>query len=302
MMAGVRSPEWSRQSTAAAAALLILAWLLFTVEMVLVRKLSSDLPVVQVSFFRLTVQLALLLPFILANPSAILSTNRLRLHAVRAGCSALVMPIYYFAFVILPFAVVTTITFTQALFLVILAAVVGGERVGPRRWVATAIGFLGVVVIMRPGVAAFEPMVLFVLTGAMISATLMLITRQLGKTESGMTIMAYVSILGTIYLSGPTWYLWQPPDAAQLLILVTIGIVGTTGQFLFVHAFKRAEASALAPIDYVRLVFAVLAGYFLYAEIPDLWTWTGAAIIITSALAVTRLEHRAERSLRGSTP
>ena len=125
---------------------------------------------------------------------------------------------------------------------------------------------------------------------------------QLGKTESGMTIMAYVSILGTIYLSGPTWYLWQPPDAAQLLILVTIGIVGTTGQFLFVHAFKRAEASALAPIDYVRLVFAVLAGYFLYAEIPDLWTWTGAAIIITSALAVTRLEHRAERSLRGSTP
>ena len=296
-MPAALSVKWSDQGTAFAAALLILAWIMFTAEMVLARRLSGDLSAVQISFFRLFIQLVAFVPLLLYRPQ-ILATKRLKLHGVRAGCSALVMPIYYFAFAVLPFAVVTTITFTQALFLVVLAALFAGEKVGRRRWVATAIGFLGVLLIVRPGMAAFEPMVLFVLSGALVAAALMLLTRQLGQTESGITIMTYVALFGCIYLGPPTWWLWQPMTTAHMLLLLGIGAIGTTGQFLFVHAFKRAEASALAPIDYVRLIFAVIAGYWLYDEFPDMWTWAGAAVIIASALAVTRLEHRAERAAR----
>lgn len=284
-----------RAGTAGAALLLVGAWGFFTIEMILVRELASELNVIQTSFFRATVQFVALLPLILWRPVAVLRTRRLGLFVVRAGSSALVMPIYYTAFAILPFAVVTTVTFSQALFLVILAAFIGQEQVGPRRWIATGVGFLGVLVIMRPGQEAFEPGVLLALLGAVISAYLMLLTRRLGRTESGLTIMTYVCLLSGLMLALPAWWVWQEPTAMQWQLLITLGLVGTVGQFMFVHAFKRAEASALAPIDYIRLIFAVIAGYWLYDELPDLWTWAGAAIIIVSALTVTRLEQRAEK-------
>lgn len=295
-MAVARFSEWRSHGTGTGALLLILAWVLFTAEMVIVRGLASQLSVVQIGFVRLAVQLLAFLPFIIWRPKVLLGTKRLRVHLLRAGCSALVMPIYYFAFAILPFAVVTTVTFTQALFLVVLAGLIAKEKIGRRRWLATAVGFLGVVVIMRPGMATFEPMILFVLVGALIAAFLMLLTRQLGQSESALTIMTYVCLFGTLFLTLPAWFVWRPPDPTAWRLLLLAAVIGTVGQFLFVYAFKCAEASALAPIDYVRLIFAVIVGYWLYNEIPDHWTWIGALIIIGSALTVTRLEQRAERA------
>jgi drug/metabolite transporter (DMT)-like permease len=200
------------------------------------------------------------------------------------------MVLFYVAFALLPMVVATTLTFTQALFLTLLAAVVLGERIGPRRIGATVVGFLGVLVVMRPDLTGFDPSMLVALACALGAALTMLCTRQLGRTESRLTIMCYVSLFSTLYLTLPALWTWQPVAPGQWGWLLVLGLAATLGQFLMVGAFVLGEASALAPIDYVRLVFTAIAGYIVFAEVPDAWTWIGSAIIIASALYVTYRE------------
>lgn len=283
----------SRNATAAL--LLTAAWALFTTELVAARVLAQDLAVVQITFVRLATQLVLLAPLLAVRGRAVLTTRRLPLHGLRAAASVAGMTLYYLAFALLPVAQATTLTFTQALWITLLAALLLGERLGRWRIGATLVGFLGVLVIARPGVGTIEPAMAIAVAGAFAGAMVMLLTRMLGRTESRLTIMSYVALFGTLLLAGPTWWAWQPIAAEHLPLLLVVGLFGTAGQFLMVRAFQLGEASALAPIDYVRLVFAVIAGYLLFGEVPDLWTAAGAAIIVGSAAYVTRREHHLAR-------
>lgn len=207
------------------------------------------------------------------------------------------MVLFYVAFAVLPMALATTLTFTQALFLTLLAAIVLGERIGPRRIGATLVGFLGVVVAVRPGWIALDPNMFSALACALAAALTMLVTRQLGRTDSRLTIMCYVSMFSTLYLIGPAVWTWQPVAPAQFGWLLVLGLSATLGQFLMVGAFVIGEASALAPVDYVRLVFAAIGGYLVFGEIPDVWTWAGSAIIIASALYLAYREQVVARSV-----
>ena len=286
------SPLHIRQNTLGAV-LLTVSWVFFTTEMVTVRILAQDLSIAQIAVFRVTTQIILLFPIVIASRGAIIRTRKLGTHVLRAAFSSGGMVLFYLAFAVLPVALATTLTFTQAMFVTLLAALVLKETVGRNRIGAVIVGFVGVLVVMRPGFASVDPGMFIALFGALVAALLMIVTRSLSSTESRMTIMLYSAWFGLLMIAAPAALSWSTirPDHWPLLALV--GLAGTTGQFLMVGAFQVAEASALAPVDYIRLIFALIAGYVLFNEIPDVWTWIGAAIIIGSVSYAAHLDRRA---------
>lgn len=277
------------------AVLLTVSWVFFTTEMVLARILAENLSLFQIAAVRLATQAAILAPVIVITGFAVMRTARLPLHIVRAILSVSGMVLFYLTFALLPVAMATTLTFTTSMFLMVLAALILGETIGPRRITAVAVCFVGVLVVMRPGFVGFDPVMLVALAGAAVAALLMVVTRALSSTESRITIMAYSACLGLVLMSVPAAVFWEPASADQWAMLGVLSLSGTVGQFLMVSAFQVAEASALAPVDYVRLIFAVIAGYTIFAEIPDIWTWAGAVIIVTSVAAATHFERLAAR-------
>ncbi|MFM8989757.1 MAG: EamA family transporter, partial [Alphaproteobacteria bacterium] len=168
-----------------------------------------------------------------------------------------------------------------------------------RRWSATIVGFVGVVVVMRPGAVEFSPAYLVAVAGAATGASITLTTRALARREAPVQIMAYIALICTASTLLPGILAWEWPDARQAFWLAAIGIFGPAGQYVAIRAFRLGEASALAPVDYARLIFAVAAGYLVFAEVPDAWTVAGAAIIVCSTLYITIREARLARAARG---
>jgi drug/metabolite transporter (DMT)-like permease len=278
------------------AVLLTTSWVFFTTEMVAVRLLSETLSITQIGVFRQGTQVVALAPFIILSGGLILRTRRLRLHMARSLCSVGGMVLFYLAFALLPLALATTLTFLQAMFVIVLAALLLGERIGPRRIAAVIVGFLGVLIVMRPGFAEVEPGMLVALAGAFVASLLIIITRSLSATESRLSIMLFSATFGLLLLALPAFWTWAPLERQHLPLLLLVGVAGTTGQFLMVGAFQVAEVSALAPVDYVRLIFAVGAGYIMFNEVPDVWTWAGAAVIVGAVAYATHRERLAARS------
>lgn len=268
------------------AGLLVLAWVFFTTEMVLMRILSDDLALAQIALVRTATQALLLAPLVVFTAGRVLATARAPMHIARSMLSQGGMLLFYGAFSLLPLALATTLTFTQASFITVLAVIFLGERIGWRRITAVVLGFFGVLVVMRPGLGGFEPAMLIALTGALVAAALMIVTRSLSKTDGRFTIMLYASWLGLVWMAVPAYLTWQPVAAEHVPLLAVLAFAGTIGQFLMVGAFQVAEASTLAPVDYVRLLFAVAAGYFVFAELPDVWTFVGSAIICASVAII----------------
>jgi drug/metabolite transporter (DMT)-like permease len=285
------------QRTLLGAILLTVSWIFFTTEMVTVRLLSEDLSVAQIGVFRLGTQALVLLPVVLWTRGRIIHTRRLRTHIARGACSSGGMVLFYLAFVMLPLALATTLTFLQAMFIIVLAALMLGEKIGPRRIAAVILGFFGVLIVMRPGFITIDPGMLVALAAAFVASLLIVITRSLSATESRLTIMLYSASLGLVFICVPAVMMWQPLELRHLPQLFLVGAAGTTGQFLMVSAFQVAEASALAVVDYIRLIFAVGAGYFMFNEVPDLWTCTGAAVILGAVGYATHRERLAARAV-----
>lgn len=272
--------------------LLLIAWLFFTTEIVAIKALGGEIPVAQILLLRFAVQ-AIGMGLYAARHTQIVRTRRIGLHAARSLFSIASMVPQYLAFGALPLALATTLSFTQSLFLVALAAIVLREKIGLVRGLATVVGFLGVVVLCRPGIDAIDPMALAMLAGSFAAGLVMTTTKLLARTDRPTTIMLYVGIFNTLAMAVPGFLAWQTPTAGQAALLILICTAGPLSHVLMILALRIGDATALAPVDYVRLVFATIAGYFLFAEIPDAWTWLGAAIILGSTAALARAESRA---------
>lgn len=268
------------------AALLVFAWVFFTIEMVSVRLLADDLAIAQIAAIRTGVQAVLMSILVAVLGIGIVRTMRFGTHVARALCSQGGMVLFYLAFALLPLALATTLTFMQASFVTVFAALFLGEAIGWRRIAAVLVGFVGVLVVMRPGLGGFEPAMLIALAGAAVAAALITITRGLSATDGRWAIMFWSAWLGLAMIAAPAAYMWQPVLPEHLPLLAVLSLAGTTGQFLMVGAFQLAEASVLAPVDYVRLVFAVGAGWLIFSELPDVWTWVGSVIILLSAATI----------------
>lgn len=273
-----------------------LAVVLFTVMMTLIKLLGERLPVVEILFFRQLVMLGFLAPMLRRNFPDALRTQRPGLHAFRVLGAMVAMLAGFEALVHLPLANATAISFAKALFVTVLATLLLHEVVGPQRWAATAVGFLGVLIVVQPSAEGVNGYALLALLSAFAVAFVQISLRVLTRTERSITIMAYQAIVLTVLLAPAAWWWWVTPTPLEWLLLVAVGFFATLGQWCNVAGFRAGEAAAIAPMDYTRILFASAIGFVVFHETPGLATFAGAALIIAATLYT--LKRNAETSER----
>ncbi len=281
---------WTRQPPNIRGTLwLILAALLFSVMMTLVKILGSTFDSYQIAFFRVFPGMILTLPFLLRAGLSSFTTTKPLIHGLRVVAGGSGLAANFYAIVHLPLADATSISFSRGLFIVPLAILMLREAVGPRRIAATLVGFAGVIVILRP-TGNVELAAWVALYGALSVSVAIICVRILTRTDSSATLLFYSSVFQTLFLAIPAFSGWVQPTWEQFGVLLTMGVVGVAAQGCFLRAYSIGEATALAPIDYTRLLFAAIAGFLVFGDVPDEWTAAGAAIIIGSTLYITRRE------------
>jgi len=276
---------------------ILAACLLFTAMGAIAKLLGERLPTIEVAFGRAFGGFVAVLPLALRAGWGVWRTDRLWLHVTRGtlGTAALICGFYTLTH--LPLAEATALSFTKALFQVLLAAVVLHEIVRAERWIATAVGFLGVVVMLGPGVGQglLAPAALVGLAGSLFAALVSITLRRLVLLEREITILVYLGIVGSIITGVPAAFVWVTPNATELALVAAMAVIGLVSQFFLMRGFRVGEASAMAPFDYARLPLAAAWGLALFAETPGLETIAGAALITLSALYVAHREARAAR-------
>ncbi|MBB4287535.1 DMT family transporter [Roseospira goensis] len=275
----------------------------FSVMAALIKRLALDLPTLELVFFRSAFQAAALLPLALlaarrGGPQTLL-TRRPGLHGLRLLLGAVAVAAGFYAIAALPLATALSISFTRALFLTLLAVLVLREWVGPHRWAAVAVGFLGVVVILRPwhDNGGVDPALLAGLASAAAIAGMSICVRLLSRTEGNLVMMLYPALFTTAVFAIPTVATWQPPTALHWGLIVAMSACGGLGQFLLINAYRQAEPSAVAPMNYTQLLWAAAIGYVVFGEFPDAATWLGAGMILGAALYTLHRERRRGRPI-----
>jgi len=274
---------------------MILAAMAFTAMLVCVRYLDGRYHSVQVVFFRSVVGLAFILPPLLKHGVPGLYTTRLPVHLVRAGFSLAAMGVYYYAVPFLPLADATTYTFVIPLFVTLAAAVILRERVDGRRWAATIVGFIGVLILLRPGQGGFSFPVFMVLLSAVFYAGAWISLKMLTRTDDASVIVFYQNVLIVVLALVPTLFVGSWPDLPGFLLLCAVGFFGSIAHYCQARSFAVADASAVTPFDFLRLPFSVAYAWFLFSEPTDVWTWVGATVIFSATWYITRVESRLRR-------
>lgn len=284
------------------AAWMMISGLLFTGMSSLVKDLGTRYDTFQVAFFRCLFGLIVLLPLILPNGIQAFRTRRPVLHLFRGLVGVSAMAAMFYGLTHLPLADVTAISFGVPLFLIILAVLFLGERIRWRRSTATVVGFTGVIIMMRPGAATIEPAALIVVSATLLMAVAATMMKLLSRTESTLTMIAWFGVIASCVMAIPAVLVWQTPTLQDWGWLALVGALGSAAQTCLVRAYTVGEATAVAPFDYVKLIYAVLVGITIFGEWPDEWTVVGALIIVGSALYIARREAKLDKSQRLATP
>jgi drug/metabolite transporter (DMT)-like permease len=274
---------------------LILSGLLFMGFVTIVRALSSDLPVIEVTFIRYACGLVIFLPIFARGKFRVLRTKRLRDLGLRGTIHAIGVLLWFVAIARIPLSDVTALSFTSPIFVTLGAAVFLGERLRLRRIAALIVGFVGVLVILRPGLIEIELGAIAMLVAAPMFAASKLYTKSLARTESGPTIVAYLTIFATVITGIPAIFVWQTPDIWEVFWLLIAAGLATVSHLALIRGLRLAELSLLQPFEFLNLVWATAIGIFLFAEQPSLWVWIGGAIVIASASYIAHREAQLAR-------
>ncbi|WP_050886333.1 DMT family transporter [Bradyrhizobium sp. STM 3843] len=272
-------------------ALILLSTLFLSTSDVTAKYLTKTLPPVEITWMRFVVFAAIMVPAMLpGSPLYALRTTRMRFQLLR-GLALLGSSILFISGLrYLPIAEASATSFVAPLFVTALSIVFLSEKVGLRRWIATAAGLAGVVIILRPGTGAFQMAALFPIASAFAWACTLVMTRVMSGREHVMTTMTYSSIAGVFVLSALVPFVWVAPSWHDILFGLLVGLASTTGQWIVVLAFRYADASVLAPFSYIQLLWASIFGFVVFGEVPDAWTITGAIFIVASGLYTAHRE------------
>lgn len=267
-----------------------------------VKALGAAVPPGQVVFCRGLISLAVIAVVAWRVEGLhLLVTRNWRAHALRSVSGSLSMFCWFISLTLIPLAQMTTISFTIPLFLTILALVFLRERIHAYRWNALAVGFAGVLIIVSPDVMSPSGSLLGVgvaLTAAVLAAFAQMFVRRMSSHEHALTITFYFFVTSTT-LAAATLLLqpWPMPTAQQWLLLAMTGAFGVVGQLTMTYSFRYAEASLLAPLDYVSMLFAVGIGYTVFGELPGVSIWIGAPLVIAAGAIIIWREYSMLRGL-----
>lgn len=264
--------------------------LLFALNDGLVKYLGGTIPVFELTFVRYVMGFLLLSPMFLRAGQASWRTERLGIHLVRALIASLAQAGAYYAVVHIALADATGIGFSRALWLTALGVILLKEVVGWRRWAATAVGFVGVLIMVRPGGQGLDPAWLVALAASLGFALSMSVIRLLSRTEPGARILFYYQLTGMTIFVVPAILVWRMPVGIEWPLILGIGVLTAGAMACFVRGFAAGEASVLAPMEYTRLIYAAAIGFFVFGELPTVWTWAGASLIVGATLYIARRE------------
>ncbi len=256
---------------------------------VFIKLASQELHPFQVAFFRAFFGFLVIAPFALKGGLSAVKTKRPILHLIRGLIGGGVLLAMFYSVAHLPLADVTALSFTKPLFLIPLAVLFLGEKIRLRRTIATAVGFCGVIVMLRPG-GETDPVAFLALGAAAMIAVITIFIKILSKHDSPNTLVFWSSLILSFVVLGPAIVHWQWPSTEAFLMMVGLAVVGTIGQSMLIRGYAVGEATAVTPFDYSRLIYAGAFGFLFFGEIPDIWTIVGALIIVASSIYIARRE------------
>lgn len=265
---------------------------LFSVVDVFVKSLGGRFHPIEISFFRYACGFLFLIPLFIRLGPGNLRTRRFPLHLLRMGLAFVAQLGIFITVIHMPLADATAFMFSKPLFTTVAAVFVLSEVVSGRRWAATVVGFIGVLVLVRPGSGAIDPYALVAVAAAMTFALANVLIRKLSSTEPTGRILFYYHVGGIILFAGPAAYVWVMPIGIEWVQLIAIGGLTTIGIFCFMRAFSVGEANAVGPAENLRLIYAAIFGFVLFAEIPSIWSAVGATIIVASTVYIAQVEAR----------
>ena len=270
--------------------------ILFSLTDVVVKTLGRSFHPFELALFRYAIGFAMLTPVFMHMGWSQIKTERPSLHLIRLVIACTAQLGLFVAVIHLKLADATAIMFSKPLFTTIVAVVLISEIVRARRWAATIIGFAGVIMMIRPGTETMDPIALIAVGAALFLAVANVLIRIMSKTEPPNRILFYYHIGGILIFIGPAIWVWQTPVGIEWVLVFLIGLLTTLGMICYVRAFSAGEANAVGPIEYVRLIYAGLFGYFLFSEIPDIWTVIGGTIIVACSLFIAKDEAQRPKS------
>ena len=263
-----------------------------------VRYISAEIHPFEITFFRNLFGFIVLLPWFVVHGLKPLRTRRIGLHLLRATSNVVAMMMFFTALSMTPLVLVQALGFTAPLFATVLAIFILGERVRLRRWVALIAGFVGALIIIRPGIQPIDTGSLLTLGSAAVWGFTLITIKILSRTDSAVTITAYMVLLMSPLSLLPALYYWTWPDGQAWFWLVVCGVAGTAAQLLMAQSFRVAEATVVLPIDFTKIVWGALIGYLAFGEVVDIWTWIGAAVIFSGITYITYRERKLAKPLK----
>jgi drug/metabolite transporter (DMT)-like permease len=234
---------------------------------------------------------ALFLANIVFKPER-MRTGRPWLQLIRSAMIAVANTMMVFAFHFLQLDQTVSIMFTVPFIVAGLAVPLLGERIGPRRWTAIAVGFFGVLLVMRPGMGGIHPAALLCLLSAVAYSFYSILTRILSQTDSSATTLFYTNVVGVLALSAVVPFVWTTPTPRDAALMTIMGALATFGHFLLIMAHRLAPASILSPFMYTQLIWMIFYGYVVFADLPSRWTLAGAGVVIGSGLYLLYRERK----------
>lgn len=273
--------------------LMAAAVLIFAILDGLAKYVMQTLPPAVAVFFRYVI--ALVLAMILIERTgrpAIIISRHIGLQFIRGLTLLASTALNFTAITYLQLAQTAAISFTIPLWVCALSVPLLGEHVGLRRWIAVLIGFLGVLVIMRPGTMDFHWAMFLSIGAAFCGSIYNIATRKVGGRDRAETSLFYVGLFGAGFAALPLPWSWQMPEGVEWLLLLGMGLAGGTGHFLLIQAHRLAPASVLAPFIYTQIIWMILIGFVVFHDVPDMWTIIGAVIVIASGIFVLARERK----------
>ena len=266
----------------------LLAWVILPVMDGLAKYLSVDLPVLQIVWARYFFTVVITLSFIIIFfRKQLVWTSKPKLQLFRGLILLCANMLFFYAISIISLTKALTLAFVAPLIVTALSPFILGEIVGYRRWLAVIIGFIGSLIVIRPGLIEFNLATLAALGTGFFYGIYFIITRKLHTADSPLLTLLITGVVGAIILSAYMPFGWIEPNPNQWLFMFCIGLCASVGHFFLILSLKYADASKLAPFSYFEIVTNVIIGYYFFSDFPDIWTWVGLLIIINSGIYIS---------------
>ena len=255
-----------------------------------VKLLSDDLHPIVICFYRSLMGLILITPFVVRNNFKALQTQNMRLQIFRASINVISMICWFSAIGMMHFEKATALGFTTPLFTTVLAVIVLGEVIRFHRTAALLLGFIGIIIIIRPGYVPFEFGTVLMLIASFSFSFVLIFVKKLSATDSSLTIIFYHLLYMTPVFFILSLFYWENINLYQLIVFTLMGASGLLSHWCLAQAFKMSDTTFVMPLQFTKLIWASLIGLFVFAEQPDIWTWVGGVIIFISVVYITYRE------------